>query len=251
MAATQEAAALTEQHRQAQLKVRAQALRDYTRLWPIWRSDSPESFGSLVTATLPLARVYHRISAAAAASYYDAFRAAEGVTGEATPRLSQLVPDAMVTASMYVTGQVMTRNALLAGQTVEQARETALVRTSGALTRQILAGGRDTLIGSVQADPQALGWARVTDGNPCAFCAMLASRGPVYKTAESGGFEAHDHCGCTVEPFYRGADWPPGARDYRDLYNKAIAAAQAAGELDRGTSNDLLNALRRAYSGRQ
>jgi len=30
-------------------------------------------------------------------------------------------------------------------------------------------------------------WRRVTDGNPCAFCAMLAGRGPVYLTRESAG----------------------------------------------------------------
>ncbi len=250
MARTEQGATLTEQHRRAQLQVRAQALRDFTRLWPIWKPDEASTFGLLVTATVPLVRAYHRISASVAASYYGEFRAEENPAGAATPRLAGYVPQAQVAASLYATGQVMTRKALLGGQPVEQARETALVRTSGAVTRLVLAGGRNTLLRSVAADPTALGWARVTDSNPCAFCAMLASRGPVYKTEQSASFRAHDHCSCTVEPFYRGSDWPGRAREFRDLYNQAVRDASAAGELDKGTSNDLLNAFRRSLNAR-
>lgn len=40
-----------------------------------------------------------------------------------------------------------------------------------------------------------LGYARVLAGEVnCAFCAMLASRGAVYKTEQTAGFEAHDNC---------------------------------------------------------
>lgn len=250
MARTTEGATLTERHRQAQLKIRALALRDYARLWPIWDLSRKETYGLLVTATLPLVQTYHRLSAATAAEYYAQFRIAEGVTGTATPRLAPAIPEAQATTSLYVTGQVMARNALLGGQSPELVREHALVRTSGALSRLIFAGGRDTLTGSVNADKVALGWMRVTDADPCAFCALLAGRGPVYKTEQSADFRAHDHCACTVEPFYDGSEWTASAREWRDMYNQAVSEARASGDLERGTSNDLLNAFRRSFDAR-
>lgn len=250
MARTSEGATLTERHRQAQLRIRALAVRDYLKLWPLWDLSRADSYASLVTATLPLLQTYHRMSSAAAAEYYAQFRAAEGAMGAATPRVAEALPVKQATTSLYVTGYVMTRDALLAGQPVEQARQTALVRTSGALARMIFDGGRSTLLRSVQADKVALGWARVTDANPCAFCALLASRGPVYKTEASADFRAHDHCACTVEPFYEGSDWPGQAREYKAMYTQAIRDARADGSLERGTSNDLLNAFRRYYAGR-
>jgi len=59
--------------------------------------------------------------------------------------------------------------------------------------------------------------ARVASANSCAFCAMLASRGPVYKE-ETVDFEAHDHCTCGSEPVYEGAEWPPNSKEYQDLW---------------------------------
>jgi len=77
----------------------------------------------------------------------------------------------------------------------------ALVRVSGAVARHVLDSARETLLASVRADRRARGWARVTSAEPCKFCAMLASRGAVY-SATSGVFQAHDHCGCTLEPAF-------------------------------------------------
>lgn len=247
MARTDAATALTGEHQQAQTRLRAQALRDYVRLWPIWHIGDDPSFASLVTATLPLIRVYHRLSATLAGAYYQTFRGAEDAAGQATPRLAPAIAEAHITASLYATGQVATDRALRAGRPPEEARKAALVRTSGAVTRHVLQGGRDTLLESIAADPQSLGWARVTDAAPCAFCALLAGRGPVYKTEHTAEFQAHDHCACLVEPVYPGAAWPGRAREFRKMYDQAVREAGTAGELDRGTSNDLLNAFRRAY----
>jgi hypothetical protein len=250
MARTDAGTALTEEHRQAQAGLRTHALRDFLLLWPLWNGD-PASFGQLVQATQPLVRVYHGLSATVAAAYYEAFRKAEAVTGTATPKLAAALDPAAVAASMYVTGQTMARNALGAGQSPEQVRKSALVRVSGSVTRHVLAGGRDTILQSVAADPEALGWARVTDGDPCAFCAMIASRGPVFKTEAAADFQAHDYCACVAEPAYKGSKWPGNGREYRKIYNRSIRDAAAAGELDRGTSNDLLNAFRRVYDAQR
>lgn len=61
-------------------------------------------------------------------------------------------------------------------------------------------------------------WRRVTDGNPCGFCAMLAGRGPVYRSAEKAGDgrRYHTRCGCTVEPFEGDpSEWVPTPEEQR------------------------------------
>lgn len=240
MAKTPEGAAATEEHRQAQIQIRASALRDFATVWPLWKPDDASTYAHLVAATLPLVRAYNRLSSAVATGYYSRFRAAEGIPGPAPGIVGAAPDDAQITSSLYVTGQVTAERAQRAGRTPAQARQTALVSVSGAVTRHVLAGGRDALLESVAADPEALGWARVTDGNPCYFCALLASRGPVYKDQASAGFQAHDHCACMAEPVYPGADWPGRAREYAALYRAATR--------DRPT--DPRNAFRRAYEKR-
>lgn len=250
MARTAAAAALTEEHRVAQGRISASALRDFLTLWPIWQGDAA-SFASLIQATQPLVTVYRQAATATAGAYYEAFRSADEVAGTPTVRLADPVPAAQLGRSMLVTGQSATRLAVGGGQSAEQARKTSLVRVSGAVTRQVVNGARDTILGSVQADPEALGWTRVTDGAPCAFCAMLASRGAVYKSEAGADFQAHDHCGCQAAPLYPGFKLSPQVAEYRALYNKAVRDARAAGELDRGTTNDSLNAFRRALEAQR
>jgi hypothetical protein len=76
--------------------------------------------------------------------------------------------------------------------------------------RQTLNGGRRVIRGQVLDDGSAWGWARVTDADPCEFCKMLASRGPVYKSARTAGrvdlHRYHDGCGCNVVPLFKSAD---------------------------------------------
>lgn len=236
---------LTEQHRQAQLAIRAQALADFALLWPIWKGDE-QSFQTFVTAVVLLVRAYKPISAAAAAAYFTAFREAAAAEGAATPKLASAIDEAQVAASLYATGRDGLRAAIDSGQNADQAKETVFIRTSGAITRHILDGGRQTLIESVQNDPKALGWARITDGDPCYFCLTLASRGPVYKSEKTADFRAHDHCGCTVMPVYKGTI-VPNVEKWRSIYNAAQDQAEADGTLMPGpnSSKARLNAVRR------
>jgi hypothetical protein len=51
---------------------------------------------------------------------------------------------------------------------------------------------------------------------------MIAGRGPVYKSDDSAGFEAHDSCSCSAEPVYReGSAWPAGSEQYASLWQEA------------------------------
>lgn len=99
----------------------------------------------------------------------------------------------------------------------------------------ILSGGRGTIVGAAQRDSRAIGWRRVSDGDPCAFCAMLVSRGPSYTSeaaalAKGNADPYHKGCGCTVEVLY--GPWTPNEAEqvYVDQYYTAAEAADAAGE---------------------
>lgn len=78
--------------------------------------------------------------------------------------------------------------------------------------RHVANGGRQTILDSTKADGLALGYVRVTQANPCWFCAMLASRGLVFADdsfADSdprftgpGTAKVHDGCGCGMKAVY-------------------------------------------------
>lgn len=99
----------------------------------------------------------------------------------------------------------------------------------------------------------ALGWIRKTDSDPCSFCALLASRGPVYlddsfeasdlRFHGPGNAKVHDHCGCSLEPIYnRKTDIDPRVKEWDALWR------QVSG----GKSNaEALNEFRRHFEGRE
>lgn len=242
MARTAQGAELTIAHRRGQLRVRAGALRDYLALWPLWRGDE-ESFRRLMDATLPLIGAHRRISSSLAGAYYEAFRRAERVGGQTAPRLAAPADPSRIRADLYVTGRQMTTRALLAGQSPQAAMQTALVRTSGAVGTQVLDGARQTIMGSIAADRQAVGWSRVASGSACAFCEMMCSRGPAY-TEDGADFSAHNHCACSAEPTWEGSEsaWPAHNREMRALWDRHTAGS---------ASGEQLNDFRRALSARQ
>lgn len=73
-------------------------------------------------------------------------------------------------------------------------------------------------------------FARVTHPNkngPCGFCAMLASRGPVYKTSESAGLRVdrfHDHDFCTIVPVFTSKNWEGKEQQitFERTYNEVV-----------------------------
>lgn len=226
MAVTTEAATLTETHRQAQLVLRAAIIDALVRLWPAFDPDDLiGSWSTIEPALLALIAAGGHTSAGLAAAYYNEFRAAAEAAGRATPILATPPPVEEAVRSLRFVGLVETRRLVDAGRA--DVAEVAFTNVSGETSRQVLNQGRDTLIASVKADGYALGWARVTDSNPCSFCRMLASRGPVY--SRGGGFSAHGHCGCTVEPVYsEDQPWPGRAREYREQWDEVTKGLSGA-----------------------
>lgn len=81
-------------------------------------------------------------------------------------------------------------------------------RQSAAAERIVLNGGRGAVFNYANRDKKVLAYARVSaSGTPCGWCAMLISRGAVYRSEASAslgedGDLYHDNCHCHGEPIY-------------------------------------------------
>jgi hypothetical protein len=150
-----------------------------------------------------------------------------------------------IQAGLEITGPINIKNRTRQGMTaaqIEQAARAALVESSGTASRYAMEGGRETALRLVESDSAVRGYVRVLGPNPCYFCAMLASRGPVYKKGSftnarsvrhatdprtpfvgPGEFKVHDHCMCQMEPVYStDTGWPGLGKDLQKLWNAEI-----------------------------
>lgn len=170
------------------------------------------------------------------------------------PELDTAGLDRATEVSLIVTGPIGQKAKRARGKSVKDARDISFVEASGAASRQVLTGGRQSLLTLVERDARARGWVRVTDGDPCAFCAMLASRGPVFKGGSfsqsdprftgPGEVKVHDGCACMIEcVYYDNAPWPGRAAEFRKLWNDNIEG--------RYSGKEARKAWRRLYEGLQ
>lgn len=170
------------------------------------------------------------------------------------PDIDWAPSDRAARVSLTVTGPVGQKSKAARGKPLQRARDESFVEASGAATRHVLTGGRQSLLTLVEGDMKAIGWIRVTDGDPCSFCAMLASRGAVYKKDSfsrsdprftgPGEFKVHDSCACTMEIVYsRQAAWPGRGDEFYRMWRDNIEG--------RYSGRDARNAWRRLYEQRQ
>lgn len=146
-----------------------------------------------------------------------------------------------------------------------------VAKVVGVAQKEVEKAGRRTTIWAVEKDPRVLGWARV-EGNEnigsCGFCAMLISRGPVYKDAQDAGLDVssnasaaeifrqaeasgddsklmglmarwHPNCDCKVVPVFKRNDWQG-----KDQYDAMLELWYDV--TSEHTGRDKLNAFRRA-----
>jgi hypothetical protein len=189
-------------------------------------------------------------SAGLAVGYYEEFRIAELAEGPAGVTPTPPPPPADIVPALRLIGPIQAGR-LVASNRADAAAVT-LTNVAGEVSRQTLNGGRSTLLEGVKSDRKALGYLRVTAASPCAYCAMLSSRGPVYLSYDrallsQGGARYHKKCGCMVEAvFARDQPWPGRGREFESLYKRA---KQTAAESDEpGLTPDI--AFRRAIEGR-
>lgn len=129
----------------------------------------------------------------------------------------------------------------------EELRKKAGLRQASSFERHVLNGARSTLWSAMESDRECIGWIRLSrTGTPCGWCAMLISRGPVYRSKSSAEESAegdmyHDNCKCYAEAVY---ETDEGWR--RDpLYALNARYEKLWPQVTKGLSgNDALNAWR-------
>lgn len=142
-------------------------------------------------------------SSALAADFYDDERDRAGVRGRflADPVVLDR-GEKIGRAVAWATEPMVTQQGDVVGQLAEVVRmETARPY-------------RDTILENRRRDPAAVGWRRITHGDACRFCQMLAARGAVY-TNETARFAAHGKhtngsggtCQCTAQPVFKGEEY--------------------------------------------
>lgn len=242
-----EQARISEQHRLAQAQLQAVVVRDMARIMPALDVNNVDTtFGPWFDTAYKLITARRTVSASLGATYYNAIRADHKLGDAFTPFLDAIPDKGRVFTSLLVTGPIAMKKNLAAGVEPMVARDAALKTIAQAAQRHVIEGGRQTVIRSARRDPRAHGWARLTDGAPCAFCALLASRGPVYRTEKTGGFKSHDGCGCTAVPvFDPNAPWPGRAEEFRKAYDENISGRFAGGD----GNNEAVKAWRKFYDG--
>ncbi|MGW3336201.1 VG15 protein [Streptomyces sp. NPDC001009] len=101
-------------------------------------------------------------------------------------------------------------------------------RQASAASRVAMNGARSGLWAHSNRDRRSLGYVRLSrTGTPCGWCAMLISRGPVYKSQQSAmyadGDKYHDNCHCYAMPVwnreqYQSSELTALSRQYEALW---------------------------------
>lgn len=89
----------------------------------------------------------------------------------------------------------------------EEIRKKAGNRQAASAERHVLNGARSVIWEAMSKDKECIGYIRLSrTGTPCGWCAMLISRGPVYRSKQSAEFSDgdlyHDNCKCYAEAVY-------------------------------------------------
>lgn len=238
------AAGLAEWHRLRQSRIRAEtaaaAMVLMDRLDPADVAGSAERW---MRANERMITVKRGESAQVSLAYLAALKYAE-IGHRSVPWQTAPLNAQRVRSSLLVTGPATVRRLSAAGAGRAVALATATSMVAGAASRFAMEGGRQGTLNTVRTDRQVRGWQRIGGPQPCSFCLMLISRGPVYREQSTGDFKAHDSCGCTAEPVYRRqSEWTEQARQSRELWD-AVAKNQES-------PLDARNAFRRAVTAQR
>lgn len=184
-----------------------------------------------------LIRQFSLSSAALAVRNYTRARREAGIGSSFTVRPASPAPAEQVDKAIGFATQGLYDRSLLEPTTspadLKQALDNARTQVEGVSSRLVLNAGRETTADAVMSDRLAKGWARETRPGCCYFCAMLATRGAVYKDANTAGrsankrfvgegqFKFHNHCHCVAVPVFgqyeKTADARKWTREWHDL----------------------------------
>jgi len=196
-------------------------IRDLAAFWSTLDLNKPETARDRLLEFVPvLVRQYGDIAATVSADWYTQIRASSSAPGTFRPVLGSPAPTEAVTGTIRrVAGDLFTDHPIA-----------TLDALNGPIAKYAIEAGRNTILRSSRRDPWKPRVARVPSGaTTCAFCLMLASRGPVYWSEETAGrfdkFHPDDDCQITV---IGKGDALPGGYDPDALYAQYQEARQTA-----------------------
>lgn len=264
MAFNETSLAITEGYRLEQVGLRAQTEVEVAAVMALLFNigDINGTWPATEAALVEVVRQRGAQSVLLSQRAYQLIRDAENIPGVATVRGAGSFDVDLLVRNLRVAGPGSAAEGLFNGW-ADPVRTTT-TRVAGESSRFTMNRGRNSMHNSAMADKQCIGWVRVTDGNPCAFCRTLASRGPVYKSEDAAvatrakfgkgrttkndkldrrsrgkpggkasaiwsdranGFRAHAHCACQARPIYSRED-PLLSRSEQFLeeYEKATLA---------------------------
>lgn len=209
-------------------------------LWPILQFNKLDDTTTtwLHAVTLQIENAFDD-SAAAAFQYVQAAKWSVEPDSDPLSQVDVSLPVQDVQTAMKVTGPIQVKSRMPAPES--EAMDSGEKGSTGAGITQAMNGGRSQVLAQVRADAagrkragKVIGYARVTDSNPCYFCALLASQGAVYLTENAfnrssnavrevkwtsnndkgtwrkflgdGPAKVHDNCKCTMRPVYSESD---------------------------------------------
>lgn len=199
----------------------AVAIADLVDLWDDLPAD-PEAARRILQRELPdLVDAYAPITSAQAADFYDELRSAAEAPGAFR---AQMVNTPPVEASEALAGWSAS------GLYVDRGK--ALSQAAGGLQRLIVGADRRTIERNVGRDRSGPRFARHASANACAFCAMVATRGAVYRSEDAAGSKYHDHCHCVAVPVWnpRAYEEAPYVAEWRSAYYDATTQLGAAND---------------------
>lgn len=250
MASTADGRDLTQEHQAQQRAIAVAVIAEARLLWSrLDVSDLDRSTPYWLAGNLRAVRQRNAESQRLANVYLSEYRYAE--IGQ---RLDGTVDGGGIAAlSLQSAGPIRVKKLIAGGMAPGEALDYARTKFEGAAARQALMGGRMAIARGAQSDRRAIGWRRVTDGNPCAFCALLAGRGPVYKArnvsvVRGDSLRYHGHCGCTAEVVY--GTWAPSQSEEQFVADYEKASARVVAEFGRTDLKRIAAVMRRDGSYR-
>jgi hypothetical protein len=214
---------LARRHMQRQVREVARTQAILSALWDrtLDPNDIDGSFARFQAGASELIKIQRRNGETVAQEFYDAARREAGYDGSSPAVDFQPAETRANRAALHATSVAGAKARIAKGEAPSIALELAKAAMLRSAKRRILEAPRRRIIALSERDDDARGWTRVSDGNPCSFCAMLIGRGPVYSEG-TADFEAHDGCGCSAAPVFRNdktGGWNDDSRQMRELYD--------------------------------
>lgn len=214
--------ALVEDHRQEIADIVAVAQADLVEQWATMPlDDAAATQRAAAEVVTDLVGTYGFAAAGAGADWYSEARA-EAVRGSYTPRIDAPLIEAQVIANVgWAVGPLFG----------DADTDLALSRLAGVTQRLTANADRATILTNVRRDPAGVRWYRGASAKCCTFCAMLASRGAVYRSEQSGGFKPHNHCRCFPVALFPGEshELPDYYAQFGEEYEAAAKVVVDAG----------------------